>query len=199
MPNHITNRITVVSGTYDLNTITSFNDEIPMPKKIKDTEHGGVMTYVERVMNGRLPMNEVLQTYSTAEDKKKILQAVENFVEYGAVSWFMWSIKNWGTKWDMYERSCEDNVLIFDTAWAAPIAWATRLAKTLPDNVMLKLEWADEDVSHNTGVAMLSNSHIKTIEYDDGSDEAWELAIELKGYTDIYKKIDGKWVCVEDE
>ena len=40
MPNHVTNRITVIKGDYDLSKIKDFNDILPMPEDLQDIEHG---------------------------------------------------------------------------------------------------------------------------------------------------------------
>lgn len=198
MPNHITNRITVVSGHYDLNKIESFNEVAPMPEELADITHDGLIMNVGYFIEGRVPLPELLERFPSEDDQRKTTSAIDRFMKYGAVSWYDWSIKNWGTKWDMYDRRCEDNVLIFDTAWSCPVPWFKKLASTLPDGVTLKIEYADEDIGRNAGHIIASNKVFEGHAYKNGSDEAWELAIELKD-CHYYQKINGKWVYVGDD
>ena len=44
----------------------------------------------------------------------------------GGPNWYDWRLKHWGTKWDIYNDTCErmdENTLVlsFDTAWSPPI------------------------------------------------------------------------------
>ena len=70
MPNHIYNRLTIVEGDYDLDSIKSFNDVVPMPQELKDTTHGGVSMKLEQclgitksIFGDRLTINEVYSEY----------------------------------------------------------------------------------------------------------------------------------------
>ena len=47
MPNHVTNRITIIKGEYDLSQIKDFNDILPMPEDLQGTEHGSLAHDVE--------------------------------------------------------------------------------------------------------------------------------------------------------
>lgn len=57
---------------------------------------------------------------------------VRNFIKYGAITWFEWCHKNWGTKWNAFDCSValkEDcTELKFTTAWTPPMAWLHKLA-----------------------------------------------------------------------
>lgn len=70
--------------------------------------------------------------------------------KYGAKDWYDWSVKNWGTKWDVtatiYSDSCEripgystvkqptDRIVKFefDSAWSPPVGAISTLAKQFP-------------------------------------------------------------------
>ncbi|CAM3971615.1 hypothetical protein PSAR109036_01975 [Psychrobacter arenosus] len=193
MPNHITNRVTVITGDYDLSGVTTFDDAAPMPDALKDVVSDGLIMEVMYLIEGRVTFSGLLSRHNSDDDKARIVESIDNFMKYGAVSWYDWSLKNWGTKWNMYDRDCTDNVLTFDTAWSCPVKWIERFSRTLPNGVELRIEYADEDVGSNAGVVTLSNQGVHINAYDNDSDEAWLLAIKLKGCGDYYAKVDGKW------
>lgn len=202
MPNHITNEITVIKGQYDLSQITSFNDVVPMPKELKDTSHGNVVMELEKLFGitssffGDTPLT--LREIHNKYPNEDIATLLTNFREYGHITWYSWSTENWGTKWDMYDNKCQDNVLTFLTAWSAPIKWIEQLAKTLEDDVILQLRYADEDVGYNTGIVAISNQGCVFTNIINNSQQAWELAIELKDLHEDVHFINGQWEFKED-
>lgn len=57
---------------------------------------------------------------------EKAQRAIECYETYGHISWYSWSIDNWGTKWNSYafhEVDDRDGHLefMFDTAWSSPV------------------------------------------------------------------------------
>ena len=205
MPNHIYNRLTVVEGEYDLDDIKSFNDVVPMPQELKDTTHGGVSMQLERCLGitksffgDRPTINEV---YSE-NDKEEVDKLISNYLKYGYTTWYEWSVENWGTKWDMYEIDCDKNVLTFQTAWRTPVEWYKEFAKTLPEGVVIKVEYASEDFGYHTGEFELSSEGVVEHEFAGGSFEAKTLAVLLQGLEDDVKLINNEWVWadeIEDE
>ena len=84
-------------------------------------------------------------------------QAIDNMLNYGATTWYDWSIKNWGTKWNSYDNwKDNDKEFQFSTAWSAPHPVLDALAKKYPD-VGITHEWADEDLGHNCGLSKYKN------------------------------------------
>lgn len=61
--------------------------------------------------------------------------------------WYGWSNKNWGTKWDCYEEYLDHTDshthYHFDTAWATPYAWLTKVSSKFP-HLKFNVEWAEE-------------------------------------------------------
>lgn len=59
--------------------------------------------------------------------------------QHGALDWYGWRIKNWGTKWDVMEDGVgfeEDGVCLlssFESAWAPPIAGILAISELFPD------------------------------------------------------------------
>lgn len=201
MPNHIYNRLTVVEGDYDLNDIKSFNDVIPMPQELKEVTHGGVSMQLEQCLGitksffgDRPTINEV---YSN-NDKEDVDKLISNYLKYGYTTWYEWSVENWGTKWDMYERDCSNKVLTFQTAWRTPVEWYKEFAKTLPKDVIIKVEYASEDFGYHTGLFELSSDGVVEHEFAGGSFEAKTLAVLLQGLEDDVKLINNEWIWVDD-
>lgn len=61
-----------------------------------------------------------LDDKSLAEFKELAEKALSNYNLYGVLTWYEWCPKNWGTKWNAYEVTVEDNTITFDTAWNDP-------------------------------------------------------------------------------
>ena len=198
MPNHVTNRITIIKGEYDLSQIKDFNDILPMPEDLQGTEHGSLAHDVEDAYTKR-QIELVKLKYLPSQDKlNEILKLVSNLDKYGHATWYGWSSEYWGTKWNMYDRNQQDNILTFDTAWAAPIKVYEALAKTLPEDVILKVEYASEDLGQHSGVCYLHQHDFSHEEFSQGSFEAYDLAVELKGMEDEVKYIEGEWVWLDE-
>lgn len=201
MPNHIYNRLTVVEGNYDLDIVKSFNDVVPMPQELKDTTHGGVSMELEQCLGitksffGDRPT--IKEVYSK-NDKEEVDKLISNYLKYGYTTWYDWSVENWGTKWDMYERECDKNILTFQTAWRTPVEWYEEFAKTLPEGVIIKVEYASEDFGYHTGLIELSSEGVVEQEFAGRGYEAYDLAVELIGMQDEVKYIDGEWVWLDE-
>ena len=89
------------------------------------------------------------QTYIPDETERKLgIKTLEQFgnlcldnvSKYGCVSWYDWSCKNWGTKWDAVEGQGkpEDGELTFLTAWSEPIKV---IEKLFSKHLNQKIEW----------------------------------------------------------
>lgn len=134
-----------------------FNKVIPMPESLQietsSSMERGLKAYKEFVdictFDGA---NKDMDLLNIPEDKENIFlrmrkdvkredwelgrQAFRNEIMYGAPSWYDWSIKNWGTKWNSYgyddlDRSdiAENPALSFYTAWNAPHPIIEKLAE----------------------------------------------------------------------
>lgn len=65
-------------------------------------------------------------------DIEKLFQDIkgnEKIIDFNAIvpipdsekkNWYNWGVENWGTKWNAYEQSKENNSIIFETAWYSP-------------------------------------------------------------------------------
>ena len=45
---------------------------------------------------------------------------IDNILEYGDDTWYDWSCRHWGTKWNPSEARIFDDEIEFETAWSAP-------------------------------------------------------------------------------
>ena len=140
--------------------------------------------------NYNLSLNEInnlkkrhKDSYETIFDLGK--KAVNNYLRYGATTWYEWSIINWGSKWNAYNfiesLTPEDKTIIFDTAWDNVIPIVEKLSEMYP-NILFKYRWADEDFGYNTGkVECVNGKIIKDFIPKGGSKEAYELASDILG------------------
>lgn len=54
----------------------------------------------------------------------------DNVVKYHTETWYRWSTRNWGTKWDLSEYATDDHAstIMFNTAWSTPVPILKKLA-----------------------------------------------------------------------
>ncbi len=101
----------------------------------------GVTTYEE--------LRHLLLEHSPdcVEEAQKALRAYQ---AHGHASWYTWSIRNWGTKWNAYGaqilEQTDDRLLFgFDTAWSPPTPIFDALAKREEvKNVLIDIVALDE-------------------------------------------------------
>ncbi len=122
MPNHVTNTIRLQS----------------------DTE-GAVAALLEFI-KGECEVID-FETLIPETDEVKTSLA-HNGEERGCPFWYDWRVENWGTKWNAYDQSMEDEgygefELRFDTAWAAPLPIIAALRERFPD-VHIYGSWLEE-------------------------------------------------------
>ena len=108
-------------------------------------------------------------------------QAVQNVLDYGAPTWYDWSVIHWGTKWNSYSNSYneETGILGFQTAWSAPHPILLKLSEMFPD-VTIKHEWADEDMGSNCGMRVYLGGEVIQEYFPEGK-EAMEWAADTWG------------------
>lgn len=131
----------------------------------------------------------------TPEDLVRLgKQYLTNYREHGASTWYGWSTKNWGTKWnndpDTPAVDQETGSLRFDTAWSMPESIFMELSRQYPE-LTLDVSWADEDIGYNVGNREFRNGEVVS-EYipEFGTDEAEEMAFDIKGFGDEVIMID---------
>lgn len=107
--------------------------------------------------------------------------AFQNQLKYGSPTWYEWSIKNWGTKWNAYGYDSpphKDNSIFMLTAWSAPHGILVALASQNP-SLTFTHKWADEDIGQNCGENVYKNGTLRETYYPEYGREAVEYAAEI--------------------
>ena len=119
--------------------------------------------------------------HTSAEDMLKLgEQAVTNLIRYHAMTWYEWSINNWGTKWNSYSNSFDGKTIAFDTAWSAPHPVILKLSEMYPD-IQIEHQWADEDIGHNCGRRDYKGGEIVGEYIPESNKDSLDFACEVWG------------------
>lgn len=200
MPNHVQNHLTLVNASEDDikkfselfhedEDFISLNKIIPMPESLQ-IESGSRSSNAEKIIKSADPEKALAdylaemreKRHYTEEDCQEFKEFVDkvkyNLERYGYPTWYDWSIKNWGTKWDTYDGySNDDTSCCFQTAWSTPFPAMVALSKMLPD-CEVEVMYADEDYGRNCGRYTLKNGELLTSYQPDG-DEALAFALDI--------------------
>lgn len=118
--------------------------------------------------------------YKATTDQKEAMYAkgkiyVDNYRNYGDVTWYGWCCRNWGTKWNAGTTRIDADEICFNTAWSTPEPVILKLSEMYPDTE-IELLWADEDSGANTGHAFYKNgARISGGPAENFSDEAYSI------------------------
>ncbi len=158
MPNWTANRIQAEGKTADLRELIEtikgpdscldFNKIIPMPEILRHTGEGSCT--IDGVKTDSWWIENPDAGY--AEQKTRLLSVDEKaqLAALGVKSWYDWSLKNWGTKWNACECEMEDNSkydaveITFNTAWSEPTGIYEVLANKFPA-LIFEFSWRHED------------------------------------------------------
>ncbi len=127
-------------------------------------------------------------------------QGLANIAQHDAPTWYEWSRKHWGTKWNACHSEQTDNAITFETAWNGVTALMVALSKKFP-NVSFEYSYADENTAYNCGKYKIAAGRIiSEVLPDGGSKEAYELYFELHPEDrKYYEFTDGQYRYKEDE
>lgn len=151
----------------DRDNVFDFNRLVPMPKSLNiECSSRSNLAYAFYMLakydtiphSVHMDKETVLERIKDEDDKSKIellklgKQIKDNVDKYGASDWYIWCVKNWGTKWNACEASRNNSSLYFQTAWSWPEHIMYKLAELCHRyNVDFSGKWADEDCGNNTG------------------------------------------------
>jgi hypothetical protein len=189
MPNHVTNRLTVIGSPEQINQVFDFikieketsEDEVfgigtidfnkitPMPNDLKIVSDGHLMP-LENEFMGKEPFKAVMdnlrkhcnQDEFDEKTLKNFLKGCENYVRYGFATWYEWSVQNWGTKWNAYgqpDKRRTPNAIYFETAWSCPKDLIKKLSLNF-HGIEFEIAWADEDLGYNIGIIKYRDGEI---------------------------------------
>ncbi len=183
-------------------SVMDFNKIIPMPESLH-IESGsrtdtGLKAYKDFVYVYTFAGTEKKDLLNIPKEKEEVFlktrpdirrdewelgrSAFQNEQKYGATTWYEWSMRSWGTKWNAFKAEItEDNTIEFQTAWSRVMPVVQRLAEDFPD-ISFNYRWADEDLGVNVGMAEFENGEVVSDKFFNAqSKEAFELAAELWG------------------
>ena len=116
-------------------------------------------------------------------------QAYRNELKYGAPTWYEWTNKHWGTKWNAYgyDGGCgliEDNKISFETAWGSPKELIQKLSEKYP-GVTIEVEWAVEFAGSGEGRYEYKNGKLESEYYPESEKEQSEFSdrVWAEGYS----------------
>lgn len=140
---------------------------------------------------------ELLITEEIGENFNERVAAREeaNAEKFGVTDWYMWSINNWGTKWDIssdvshrrllhhYSEPTKQDLnsimLSFNTAWSPPIGFYEKMTELGFDVVAFYLE---EGMGF---VGKYSNEYGDEEYTFDGSEDLEDIPDEVRTYWDL--------------
>lgn len=203
MPNHITNRITIIGTPEQVaqvrqairgeeeDRLIDFNKIAPIPVELQGTVSPMRIISQEEYdkQEERIAKDELTEAEKNWGLSRGLTQELANEYKkkFGHCDWYGWQTSNWGTKRNAYDQHENDvNCIEFDTAWNTPKAIMHKLSEMFPE-VVFEVEYADEDFGYNVGRYNLLNG--ETIEQnipDGGTQEAIEMAMDVKGDDEYY-------------
>lgn len=228
MPNHITNRLIIKSDEQTIKKVLAFlkgepydngsprfmdfNKITPIPDElIMDSSSLGedgmyyLMAKQKRFTHSSQDIEAIKRFDRLGEDmQEKALklgrQHLHNIANHGFKDWYDWRIHNWGTKWNAYDQSFEEpNILWFNTAWSGVVELIHKLSEKFP-NVEFDYSYADEDTGCNTGRGIIKNGVSEVHSLPSQSNEAYELAFELRpDKKEYYELTDGGYKYKEED
>jgi hypothetical protein len=159
MPNWVHNIVTI-SG--DPATLDQAIDQLNRPFTIHhEDEERTLDSPVFSFWNIVSPPPAALPTYFAVRDpmdaeltaKGVAIEDRFAYTEQHSMHWYPWNVRNWGTKWDVYDagegtttksRHSENTVTYtFDTAWAPPVEALTNLSAQYP-TLTIELNYTEE-------------------------------------------------------
>lgn len=156
-----------------------FNDRLPEEEIRKREKETSIWNGTNDIR--KLTKDEVLDYGKTA---------VNNVLTYGAMDWYDWSIKNWGTKWNACRTQIPDTEtaeVYFDTAWSPVPQILLALTERYPDCIF-EYEYAEEQPGNFAGYCVFQAGEILADEsFDTDSKECYETFFRLWGCEDEFK------------
>ncbi len=128
---------------------------------------------------------------------------IDNIQKYGAMNWYEWSIKNWGTKWNAssYEKGEDGRSFFFETAWSPALPAILELSKQHPEMKFGYL-YSDEEIGCRVGYALIHDGNVDFDgSFEDQSPDAYRLAFDLWGCGDMYRWDEKKetYIPIQEE
>lgn len=202
MPNHITNRLSIIGTQEQVAQVRAeikgeredqyidFHKIAPIPKELEGTVSPMSIVSQEEydIQEAKIATNDLTENEKNWGISRSLTQALadEYKEKFGHCDWYGWQTSNWGTKWNAYDQFEYDEEIEFNTAWSTPLKAMVHLSKKYP-LLTFQVRYADEDFGYNVGEYTLINGNIEEQNIPDGgTQEAVEMAMEIKGDEEYY-------------
>ena len=122
----------------------------------------------------------------SAEPAKVGETYIKNILKYGCSTWYDWSLKYWGTKWNACDAESYDNedgtgYIEFNTAWSFAEPIVVKLAKKFK-SITFNVRYADEDYGYNCGHIIYRDGDLALYDVQGRGDEPrYDLAEAVLG------------------
>lgn len=178
--------------------VIDFNSIVPMPISIKNTEEGSksnnALGYYLTLQNQLdkvkefcpfFNMEQCLQQYN----KDELLQIGEtlynNFCNYNAFTWYDWSHKNWGTKWNAYHTELSETTdtsasIYFTTNYTSVEKLISKLVELYP-NIEFTYKSASDEIACGCVLGEMIDDDFIISYLTPQSNDALELYAEVWG------------------
>jgi len=176
MPNHVTNILRIVGKDSEKvfkkirgrdEGYIDFNMIVRMPEGLHETRSPATGEAEKILQECNHESNKVVaylkeNIEELLGDHSETIKNLSAFATCGYSNWYDWTKANWGTKWNAYDQTInEDGSITFLTAWSTPFPAMAALSLKYPE-VTVVVEYADEDIGSNCGRYALVNG--ETIE-----------------------------------
>lgn len=207
-------RVSQKSAKLFLNSMDEYSDEqIKYAKIFKQAYKGDYFMLIGD--EAKTLMKEVMSCHDVEAEGNPLLfnspnevldfgkRVLDNYAQYGAVDWYDWRCRNWGTKWNAAstEIPCEGTAdVYFDTAWSPVTALMQELSKQHPE-CKFEYEYAEEQAGFLTGKLEIENGKTEGNPFGDYSKSAYETYFRLWGGEDefTFDEEEGIYKPIESE
>lgn len=224
MPNWTSNDVTIVCKSAEqareiaalvmsADNEFDFDRIIPMPETLDIEESGKTRLDLAFYCKSKGLQNPSRYSAEVDEDFKPDLEngriAYENIKKYGAMTWYDWSCRNWGTKWNSHGASTTfgDDVVgnkvysRFDTAWSCPLPVLVRLSEKFPDaEIVLDCDYeggmaSDRYIFKHGAIVFSGEYAMRIVDCDDDSITypSWDNVPDDRYATEVRDAQDTPW------
>ncbi len=150
-------------------------------------------------------IDDVINKFSKSSSKEELLNLgkiqIDNIINYNALNWYDWNIKNWGCKWNSsnFNISEDYKTITYETPWNPAKEVIIEISRQNPE-MKFGFLYSDENIGANVGYMLLKNGVIDYAgTFADYSCDAYRLAFDLWGCEDDYIYSESKKTYVEKD
>ncbi len=158
MPNWTINRVeatkSVIERLVNDSGNVDFNRILPIPKAMETGEIPFSALWAAKAVVGLRNLGKDIGGAATldggandlnTEDLRLVALYLQNYCEYGAMNWYDWCCRNWGTNRNAVQTNrVSESVIHFETAWHWPVGVLIELAKQSGECIRIQLSNEDD-------------------------------------------------------